>query len=50
MFDMEACGDRIRSLRRKNGLTQETLAEDLNITDVHLPRIESGKEEARLSS
>ena len=26
----------------KNGLTQETLAEDLNITDVHLRRIESG--------
>ena len=41
-FDVKACGARIRELRIKNGLTQETLAEDLNITDVHLRRIESG--------
>lgn len=41
-FDMKACGARVRELRMKNGLTQETLAEDLNITDVHLRRIESG--------
>ena len=41
-FDVKACGARIRELRMKNGLTQETLAEDLNITDVHLRRIESG--------
>ena len=41
-FDVRACGARIRELRMKNGLTQETLAEDLNITDVHLRRIESG--------
>lgn len=41
-FDVKACGARIRDLRMKNGLTQETLAEDLNITDVHLRRIESG--------
>ncbi len=30
-FDVKACGARIRELRMKNGLTQETLAEDLNI-------------------
>ena len=41
-FDVKACGARIRELRMKNGLTQETLVEDLNITDVHLRRIESG--------
>ena len=41
-FDTKACGARIRELRMKNGLTQETLAEDLNITDVHLRRMESG--------
>ena len=34
-FDVKACGARIRELRMKNGLTQET-------TDVHLRRIESG--------
>ena len=41
-FDVKACGARIRDLRMKNGQTQEALAEDLNITDVHLRRIKSG--------
>ena len=41
-FDTEACGARIRELRKGNKLTQEKLAEKLNITDSHLRRIESG--------
>ncbi len=41
-FDLESCGARIKGLRIKNGLTQEKLADDMNITDVHLRRIESG--------
>lgn len=41
-FDTEACGARIRELRKENKLTQEKLAEELNITDSHLRRIESG--------
>ena len=41
-FDAEACGARIRELRKGNKLTQEKLAEELNITDSHLRRIESG--------
>ena len=41
-FDTEACGARIRELRKGNKLTQEKLAEELNITDSHLRRIESG--------
>ncbi len=41
-FDVESCGARIKGLRLKNGLTQEKLAEEMNITDVHLRRLESG--------
>ena len=41
-FDTEACGARIRELCKGNKLTQEKLAEELNITDSHLRWIESG--------
>ena len=41
-FDVEACGARIKELRKKNGLTQEKLAAALNITDSHLRRLENG--------
>ena len=41
-FDVEHCGARIKGLRLKNGLTQEKLAVEMNITDVHLRRLESG--------
>ena len=41
-FDTEACGARIRELRKGKKLTQEKLAEELNITDSHHRRIESG--------
>ena len=42
MFDIKACGRRIKTLRNLYGLTQEKLAEEMGITDVHLRRIESG--------
>ena len=41
-FDVEACGARIKELRTGNRLTQERLAEKLNITDSHLRRLENG--------
>lgn len=41
-FDTEACGARIRELRKENKLTQEKLAEELIITDSHPRRIENG--------
>lgn len=41
-FDVESCGARIKELRVKNGLTHERLANDMNITDVHIRRLESG--------
>lgn len=48
MFDMEACGDRIRSLRRENEMTQEVMAERLNVSAYHFRRIENGKEGASI--
>jgi transcriptional regulator with XRE-family HTH domain len=48
MFDMEACGDRIRSLRREKAMTQEALAERLNVSAYHFRRIENGKEGASI--
>ena len=35
-------GQRIRNLRRANGMTQERLAEKLNISANHLSKIETG--------
>ncbi len=48
MFDMEACGDRIRSLRREKAMTQEALAERLNVSAYHFRRFENGKEGASI--
>ena len=44
MFDMEACGARIKALRRNRNMTREQLAEDLHISTYHLRRMESGNE------
>ena len=44
MFDMEACGERIRSLRNNRDMTQEAVAEELHVSSYHYRRIESGKE------
>lgn len=48
MFDMEACGDRIRSLRKEKDMTQEAMSERLNVSAYHFRRIESGKEGASI--
>lgn len=42
-YDTLRVGKRIQKLRREKGLTQEQLAECLNISTVHLAKIEAGK-------
>jgi len=42
-YDTLTVGKRIQALRREKGLTQEQLAERLNISTVHLAKIETGK-------
>ena len=42
-FDQEAFGKRLEELRNIKGMTQEELAEKLNISREHLGRIERGK-------
>ena len=42
-YNMEECGSRIRQLRIQNGLTQEEIAETLNIDRSFYNRIEAGK-------
>lgn len=42
-YNMEECGRRIRQLRIQGGLTQEELAEMLNIDRSFYGRIETGK-------
>lgn len=48
MFDMKACGARIKELRKKNNMTQEALAYELYISQDHLRKIESGKKGASI--
>ncbi len=43
MFDQVAFGKRLQSLRKSRNLTQEELAESLNISREHLSRLERGK-------
>ncbi len=42
-FDQEAFGKRLKELRNIKGMTQEKLAEKVNITREHLGRLERGK-------
>ena len=42
-YDMKECGNRIRRLRIKNGLTQEKAANALSIDQSYYGRIETGK-------
>ena len=42
-YDMEKSGERIRQLRIRNGLTQEKVANVLNIDQSFYTRIETGK-------
>lgn len=43
MIDFNTIGRRIKKNRQKLGMTQETLAEKLNITTEYMSRIESGR-------
>lgn len=42
-YDMKQSGERIQQLRNKNGLTQERIAETLNVDRSFYSRIEAGK-------
>lgn len=42
-YDIEKSAERIRQLRIKNGFTQETIAETLNIDRSYYGRVEIGK-------
>ena len=42
-YDILETGRRIQKLRKAMGLTQEQLAERLNVSTVHLAKIETGK-------
>lgn len=42
-YEQEKCGVRIHQIRKKNGYTQERLAEELNMDRSVLSRIEAGK-------
>lgn len=43
LYDIEKIGDRIRQLRKGQGMTQAQLAAKLNIGDRHLRKIETGE-------
>ncbi len=42
-FDMVECGLRLKAIRIERGLTQEELAEKMNMSRSHLGMIETGK-------
>lgn len=42
-FNQLEFGKRIKELRNRKGVTQEEMAEDLNISYVHINKIEGGK-------
>lgn len=42
-FSSNEYGKRVRALRKGMNITQEQMASDLRITDIHLRRIETGK-------
>ena len=41
-FNIKACGQRIRNLRKKHNMTQNTLAQRLNIASSHVSLLENG--------
>lgn len=42
-YEAEEIGKRIRQMRRAKGMTQEQLAEKLNVSPDHLAKVETGK-------
>ena len=49
-YNPSETGRRIKELRRKNGITQEDLADRLCITDSYLRKIESGIRSASIET
>ncbi|EQF27374.1 helix-turn-helix family protein [Clostridioides difficile CD160] len=47
--DYKALGKRIKIARIKNGITQESVAEEIDITPSHMSNIETGKTKVSLS-
>lgn len=47
-YDVYESGKRIQEIRKSHGLTQEQLAEKLNISTVHLAKIEIGSRSCSL--
>lgn len=47
-FDTKTCGERLRELRKREGMTQEALAADLHISDTHLRKLEAGQRSASI--
>ena len=43
-FNRDDYGSRIRSLRKNRGLTQEQLAEKMNVSTPYIAKIENGKQ------
>ena len=41
-YDLKECGKRIQQFRKERGLTQEQLAEKLNVSQNTIAKIESG--------
>lgn len=49
-MDQKAIGKRIKSVREKKGLTQEQLAEQVNLSPMHISVIERGNKLPRLET
>lgn len=49
-MDQKAIGKRIKSAREKKGLTQEQLAEQINLSPMHISVIERGNKLPRLET
>ena len=49
-MDQKAIGKRIKSAREKKGLTQEQLAEQVNLSPMHISVIEHGNKLPRLET
>lgn len=47
-YEIEAVGSRLRQLRKGKDMTQEQLAEQLNVSLDHLGKIETGKHRCSL--
>lgn len=47
-YDVTEMGKRIQSLRQSKGLTQEELSEKINVSKVHLSKIEIGSRSCSL--